>query len=60
MSSHPHTNAKLPCRKTKSPIENFLATVLHRSKIPLCLGPKLRILRSLVFRQQDGVNSVVR
>jgi len=34
--------------------------VLHRSKIPLVLTTKVTDLRGLLFRQQDGVNSVVR
>jgi len=29
--------------------------VLHRSKIPLVLTTKISHLRSLLFRQQDGV-----
>jgi len=32
----------------------------HGSKIPLVLTTKVTHLRSLLFRQQDGVNCVVR
>jgi len=38
----------------------FLYLVLHRSKIPLALTTKVTHLRSPLFRQQDGVNSVVK
>jgi len=34
--------------------------VLHRSKIPLVLTTKVTHLRSMLFKQQDGVNSVIR
>jgi len=34
--------------------------VLHRSKIPLVLATKVTRLRRLLFRLQNGVNSVVR
>jgi len=37
----------------------FSYFVLHSSKIPLILTTKVTHLRSLLFRQQDGVNSVV-
>jgi len=38
----------------------FSYFVLHRNKIPLELTTKVTHLRSLLFRQQDGVNSIVR
>jgi len=40
----------------------FSYFVLHRtrSKIPLVLTTKVTLLRSLLFRQPDGVNCVVR
>ena len=38
----------------------FTYFVLHSSKIPLVLTTKVTHLRSLLFRQQDGVNCVVR
>jgi len=38
----------------------FSYFVLHSSKIPVMLTTKVTHLRSLLFRQQDGVNSVVR
>jgi len=38
----------------------FSYFVLHSSKIPLMLTTKVTHLRSLLFRQQDGVNCVVR
>jgi len=37
----------------------FSYFVLHRSKIPLVFTTKVTHLRSLLFRQQDGVNSVI-
>jgi len=36
-----------------------LLFVLHSSKIPLVLTPKVTHLRSLLFRQPDGVNCVL-
>ena len=38
----------------------FSCFVLHSSKIPLVLTTKVTHLRSLLFRQQDGVDFVVR
>jgi len=38
----------------------FSYFVLHSSKIPLVLMTKVTHLRSLLFRQPDGVNCVVR
>jgi len=38
----------------------FSYFVLHSSKIPLVLTTKITHLRSLLFRQPDGVNCVVR
>jgi len=38
----------------------FSYFVLHRSKIRLVLTTKITHLRSLLFREQDGVNNVVR
>jgi len=38
----------------------FSYFVLHSSKIPLVLTTKATHLRSLLFRQPDGVNCVVR
>jgi len=38
----------------------FSYFVLHRSKIPMVLSTKVTHLHSLLFRQQDRVNSVVR
>ena len=38
----------------------FSYSVLHRRKIPVVLTTKVTHLCSLLFRQQDGVNSVVR
>jgi len=38
----------------------FSYFVLHRSKIALVLTAKVTHLRSLLFRQQDRVNSVAR
>jgi len=44
-----------------SPAQVFFSYfVLHRSKIPSLLTTKVTHLRSLLFREQDGVNSVVR
>jgi len=37
-----------------------LLFVLHRSKISLVLTTKLTHLRSLLFRQQDKINSAVK
>jgi len=39
--------------------EVFSYFLLHRSKIPLVLTTKVTHLRSLLFREPDGVNSVV-
>jgi len=38
----------------------FSHFVLRRSKIPLVHTNKVTHLRSLLFRQQDGINSVFR
>jgi len=38
----------------------FSDFVLHSSKMPLVLTTKVTHLRSLLFRQPDGVNCVVR
>jgi len=38
----------------------FSYFVLHSSKIPLVLTTKVTHLRSLLFRQTDGLNCVVR
>jgi len=38
----------------------FSYFVLHSNKIPLVLTTKVTYLRSLLFRQPDGVNCVVR
>jgi len=38
----------------------FSYFVLHSNKIPLVLTTKVKHLRSLLFRQLDGVNSLVR
>jgi len=38
----------------------FSHLVLHSSKIPLVLATKVTHLRSLLFREPDGVNCVVR
>jgi len=38
----------------------FSYFVLHSSKIPLVLTTKVTHLRSLMFRQPDGVNCVVK
>jgi len=38
----------------------FFYFVLHSSKIPLVLATKVTHLRSLMFRQPDGVNCVVK
>jgi len=38
----------------------FPYAVLHRSKILLVITTEVTHLRSLLFRQPDGVNSVVR
>jgi len=38
----------------------FSYLVLHSSKIPFVLTTKVTHLRSLLFRQPDGINSVVR
>jgi len=38
----------------------FSHFVLRRNKIPLVFTNKVTHLRSLLFRQQDGINSVVR
>jgi len=43
-----------------SPQAVFSYFVLHKSKIHLVLTTKVTHLRSLLFRNQDGVNSVVR
>ena len=39
---------------------SLLYFVLHSSKIPLVLTTKVRHLHSLLFRQPDGFNCVVR
>jgi len=39
---------------------SLLYFVLHSSKIPLVLTTKVTQLRSLLYRQPDGVNFVVR
>jgi len=38
----------------------FSYLVLHSSKIPLVLATKVTHLRSVLFRQPDGVNFVIR
>jgi len=43
-----------------SPGSSLVFCTAHRSKIPFVLTNKVTHLRSLLFRQQDGVYSVVR
>jgi len=47
------------CILTCSGAGSLLIFLLYKSKIPLVLTTKLTHSRSLLFRQQDGVNSVI-